>query len=444
MSGPETPPEPHRPVGLRGARALYASGSFGFNILQQTMALWLIYFYAPPPDSGRPTIIPLTLLGLLLTVSRTLEAFDDPLIGHWSDVTRSPWGRRLPFVVAGTPFLVVTFALLWLPPTGERPLAAVYLFLVVHLYSLASTVVQQPHDAALAEIARTPQDRVRVSSLKVTFGLAGAAVGLVGSGALAGAAGFPAMGAALGVLAGLTILLSAVGLRRLPTGGTAAGLSVWQALRLTATNRHFLVFVGSTLLFYLGLNLLTQVIPYYVTVVLGGTEQQVSLFTVLFSAVALAGVPLVNRLVRRGTKAGTYRLAMGALVLLLPGLALVGLLPGPPPLAQGLVYVAILGLPMAALFVLPNPILADVVDEDETRTGLRREGIYFAAAGTLNKLGFALSTVIFGLLLQSFGFSTAQPLGVRLVGPVAGLGMLLGLLIFVRGYRLPDRIPAPA
>jgi GPH family glycoside/pentoside/hexuronide:cation symporter len=155
-------------------------------------------------------------------------------------------------------------------------------------------------------------------------------------------------------------------------------------------------------------------------------------------------VPLVNRLVRRGTKAGTYRLAMGALVLLLPGLALVGLLPGPPPLAQGLVYVAMLGLPMAALFVLPNPILADVVDEDETRTGLRREGIYFAAAGTLNKLGFALSTVIFGLLLQSFGFSTAQPLGVRLVGPVAGLGMLLGLLIFVRGYRLPDRIPAPA
>ena len=92
MSGPETPPEPHRPAGLRGARALYASGSFGFNILQQTMALWLIYFYAPPPDSGRPTIIPLTLLGLLLTVSRTLEAFDDPLIGHWSDVTRSPWG----------------------------------------------------------------------------------------------------------------------------------------------------------------------------------------------------------------------------------------------------------------------------------------------------------------------------------------------------------------
>jgi GPH family glycoside/pentoside/hexuronide:cation symporter len=408
------------------------------------MALWLIYFYAPPPDSGRPTIVPLTLLGLLLTVSRTLEAFDDPLIGHWSDVTRSPWGRRLPFVVAGTPFLVLTFALLWVPPAAGLPWTAIYLFLVVHLYSLASTVVQQPHDAALAEIARTPEERVRVSSYKVAFGLAGAAVGLVGSGALAGAAGFPAMGAAFGVLAGLSILLSAIGLRRLPGGGTAAGLPALEALRLTATNRHFLIFVGSTLLFYLGLNLLTQVIPYYVTVVLGGTEQQVSLFTVLFSAVALAGVPLVNRLARRGTKAGTYRLAMGALALLLPGLALVGLLPGPSPLAQGLFYVALLGLPMAALFVLPNPILADVVDEDETRTGMRREGIYFAAAGTLNKLGFALSTVIFGLLLQGFGFSAAQPLGVRLVGPVAGLGMLLGLLIFARGYRLPDRIPAPA
>jgi glycoside/pentoside/hexuronide:cation symporter, GPH family len=424
------------------ARVLYASGSLGFNVLQQTLALWLVYFYAPPPDSGRATVVPLGLLGLLMGASRIVEAVDDPLIGHWSDVTRSPWGRRLPFVVAGTPFLVITFVLLWLPPATGLPWTAVYFLVVLHLYSLAATVVQQPHDAALAEIARTTPDRVRVSSLKVAFGLAGAAVGLVGSGVVAGALGFPAMAVAFALLAGTSILVSAAGLRRLPATGTAAGLSAWAALRLTATNRQFLVFVGSTLLFYLGLNLLTQAIPYYVTVVLGGPEEAVSLFTALFAAVALAGVPLVNRLVARGTKAGAYRLAMGALAVLLPGLALVGLVPGLPPLVQGAIYVGLLGLPMAALFVLPNPILADVVDEDALRTGMRREGIYFAAAGTLNKMGFAVSTVIFGALLSAFGFSAAQPLGVRLVGPVAGLGMLAGVILFARAYRLPDRVPA--
>jgi Na+/melibiose symporter-like transporter len=60
--------------------------------------------------------VPLATLGLLLGAGRVLDAVDDPAIGHWSDVTRSRWGRRLPFVVAGTPPLALLFVLVWLPP----------------------------------------------------------------------------------------------------------------------------------------------------------------------------------------------------------------------------------------------------------------------------------------------------------------------------------------
>jgi hypothetical protein len=35
--------------------ALYSSASAGLNILGITISTWLLYFYAPPPDSGRPT-----------------------------------------------------------------------------------------------------------------------------------------------------------------------------------------------------------------------------------------------------------------------------------------------------------------------------------------------------------------------------------------------------
>jgi len=160
----------------------------------------------------------------------------------------------------------------------------------------------------------------------------------------------------------------------------------------------------------------------------------------LFSVVALAGVPLVNRHVARGTKARTFRLAMAALAVLLPGLAFAGTVPGPPPLVQGALYIALIGLPLSALFVLPNPILSDVIDDDFLRSGMRRGGMYFAAAGSLNKVGFALSTVIFGVLLSTFGYAAADPLGVRLVGPIAGLATLGGVVLFGAAYRLPDRI----
>ncbi len=442
-----------RRPGLAGLRTwlpprdqlLYAGGAFGLNVFHQTVTLWLVYFYAPPPEAGRPTLVPLVTLGALLALGRVLDAFDDPAIGHWSDVTRSRWGRRLPFIAVGTPLVLVAFVLLWLPPAAALPWLALYVFVLLQLYFLCTTLVYQPYEAVLAEIARTPADRVRVSSWKVTFGLLGAGVGLVGSGMLIEALGFPGMAVVLGLLAAASLLLSILGVRRLPHAPPhARSLSLWAGLRLTATNGQFLVFVSSEVLFYLGLNMLTQLVPYFVTVVLGQPEALVSLFTGLFALAALASLPAVNWLAARRGKAFAYRLAMAVLVVLLPGLFFVGTLPGVDPLAQGLAYLALLGVPMSVLLVLPNPIVADIVDDDERRTGLRREGVYYGAEEVIGKLGFALSTLVFGLVLQTFGFSGEQPLGIRLVGPVAGLGVLVGLLVFVRGYRLPDRIPPPA
>lgn len=423
---------------------LYAWGAFGFNVFHQTMTLWLVFFYAPPPDAGRATLVPLAVLGLLIGLGRIIEAFDDPVIGHWSDVTRSRWGRRLPFIVAGTPFLLAAFVLLWLPPVQGMPLTAIYVFAVVQAYYLCATIVHQPYEAVLAEIARAPVERVRISSWKVTFGMAGAGVGLVGSGLLIETIGFAGMGLVLGLLAAAAVLSSALGIRRLPHAPPhERPLTLWEGLRLTATNGQFLIFTASEVLFYLGLHMLTQLVPYFVTVILGQPAALVSLFTGLFALAALASLPLVGWLAARRTKAFAYRVAMALVALMLPGLFFVGRLPGIDPTLQGLAYIALLGVPMSALFVLPNPLIADIVDDDERRTGLRREGVYYAVEETVTKLGFALATALFGLVLGLFGFSSEQSLGIRLIGPVAGLCVLLGLAIFVRGYRLPDQIPPP-
>src|SRR5688572_16221208 len=63
---------------LMRSALLYASGAFGFNLLFQSISLWLVFFYAPPPDAGRSTIVPLAALGLIMGVGRLLDAADDP------------------------------------------------------------------------------------------------------------------------------------------------------------------------------------------------------------------------------------------------------------------------------------------------------------------------------------------------------------------------------
>ena len=114
-----------------------------------------------------------------------------------------------------------------------------------------------------------------------------------------------------------------------------------------------------------------------------------------------------------------------------------GYLPLIKPLYQGFAYVAILGIFLASLFVLPNAVLADIVDYDEKRTGRRREAVYFGVQGVLYKISTALSALIItGLFV--FGYSAANPLGVRLAGPVAGVLMLLGFICFL-GYSLSEK-----
>ncbi len=99
-----------------GRSWLYSAASAGLNIMSITVSTWLLYFYAPPPDSGRVAYLPAALVGVLLTVGSLWDAAIDPFIGHWSDTLRSRWGRRRPFLVFAAPVTALFLILLWTPP----------------------------------------------------------------------------------------------------------------------------------------------------------------------------------------------------------------------------------------------------------------------------------------------------------------------------------------
>lgn len=429
---------------------LFAIGGLGENVTFQALTAWLIFFWSGRGDSNN-ALIPIGLLGILVGVGRFIEAFDDPLIGYLSDRTKSPWGRRFPYIFLGAPLVALSFFLLWVSPDANATiLNAIYFFIILQFFFLTYTVVSAPYEGILPEIAKTSKDRVSTSAWRVLFGVIGAAIGLVGSALIIQNFGFPAMGAILGIIGLIAFWVAIFGIKdrlstsgvetRLHIGSVELELTLPQALLATLRNKQFLIFSLAFILFSLGLNLLTVLLPFYTKVILGLQEGWVAFFTGLVLVSMLASLPFHQMLAKLHTKKWAYSRSMFALALLFPFLAIAGFVPLGNTFAQLTVLVILIGIALAGQFVFPNAILADVIDYDETKTGLRREAIYYGMQNTLQKFSFALSSLIFGMTLSIFGATVDNSLGIRLIGPIAGITTLIGFLIFVKGYKLPDEV----
>jgi GPH family glycoside/pentoside/hexuronide:cation symporter len=425
-------------------KLLYGSASLGSEALTQSRGLWLLYFYAPPKDADLETLLPLGVAGALLFAVRLTEAFDDPLIGYWSDRTRSRLGRRLPFILGATPLWALFAFLLFTPPTGAgTALTAAYLFVTLELFSVFATLSGGPYEALLPEIARTSADRVSVVAFKVYFGALGAGAGLVASGLIIDHLGFQAMALVLAALALVCRYIGMAGVwRRASRTQAPAVIPLRQAIRATLANVHFRYFLPSFVLFQVGYQLVVGVLPYYVNAVLGVEDEGtwVAVLTAIAIGGVLAAVPAFARFARRTSTRHVYRRAMLGAALLFPALAFAGFLPGLPKEAQIVALMAVVGVPLAGVYLFPPALTAEIVDYDSTRTGLRREAIYFGSQNFVEKTATSAAPLLLaGVLL--LGNTADDPLGIRLVGPLAGVAVMGGYLLF-RRYDLPDDLLA--
>jgi len=84
------------------------------------------------------------------------------------------------------------------------------------------------------------------------------------------------------------------------------------------------------------------------------------------------------------------------------------------------------------------PLTADVIDDDSARTAQRREATYLGASSFVERTATAVAPLLI-VLLRLLGDTRGHTLGVRLVGPLAGLILLAAYFLF-RAYDLPDEV----
>lgn len=417
-----------------GLSLRYGAGYAGIAVVTQTVLVWLAYFYAPPTEAGRPTLLPIAWVGAAMLVGRIVDAVADPIVAAWSDATRTPLGRRRPFLLFGAGPLTLTFVALWFPPAGWPPLTlAIYLGVMVSLFLFFFTVYTAPYLALLPELARTRADRVGLATWQAVFQIVGLAVAMVASGYLIDGYGFGAMALALGGLSLASFLTTALGVPEPPAEHRPTP-GVVESIRLSLGNRPYVYYVLSQLLAWFAFNAVIVMAPYFVRVMMGGDEGDSSMALAVAFAVAVACFPALGRLSRRRGLKWTMQVALLALA---AGMLLTGTVGSwPVPLdafGQGLVVFAVVGIGIAGMFVIPNAMVAEIADYDERLHGMRREAMFFGVQGFLTKAAMGLSSLAVTGIMNTLGFSGDRPLGLMVVGPLAGLFVLAAMGVLA-GY----------
>lgn len=407
----------------------YLLGIAGYTVADAFLQTWLTIFYVPSPDRGLPLIEP-QLFGFAFLVARVLEAVANPLIGFTAE--RS--GRVSLFLIGGgLTFGLVGTALFFVPQSGQTAWNTILLFALLPLMTLGQACFIVPYLGLIPRVASSPEQQVRLTNTQALLILVAVLCGQVLSGAaLQYLQGSLQTAALLFVgLAVVLMVLSGLSVRSL-SGEVPPGFAFREMGAILGRNRGFRILVLALFLFWLGFSMVRSAATYFVTVLLGEPKEATALFLGILFVTTLASV-VGSRFI--APRAGKRRMMIGANVLfaaILPLLATVGLAVGPlTPRLWAMVVFAALGLPLGILSAIQNPLVAEQAALDARLTGQAKGALFFGVQGLLIKVSYGLAAALLGFLQANFGYTAAQPLGIRLIGPIAGVLALAAAGMYV-------------
>ena len=449
---------------------IFAVGQLGWSTLSGIISAWFVTFYLPTQDELNATenaaiqyITPglviggfLTILGLITALSRVFDAVTDPLIASLSDRSKNPRGRRIPFMqYAAIPLSAVTVLLFCAPVNMISGWNIVWISVFIVLFYLFMTMYCTPYNALISEFGKTQDDRMYISTaISLTFfaGTLLAYTPFLIAGFLRGSVGFAwsyrICFIALAVISCICMLIPTFFLKEKDFVDTKpSGVNMFKSLAATFRNGSFRTFVGSDIMYWVGLTLFQTGLPFFVKVSMHIDSSYTLYFLGGMTVLSAAFYPFVSKLVRKFGKKklvilGFLGLALAYVIATLigilgtaenPGLFGIGKLPG---VIFGIAICIIAAFPMALLGIIPQSIVADVAEADGYETGENREGMFFAARTFAMKFGQSLAMLIFTSLAiigttQNVNSNdiTASILGMTIVGAVAVAFCVIGALI---------------
>ena len=368
------------------------------------------------------------LLGLTYFIPKFYDALFDLIMGYVSDNTKSKWGRRRQYVLAGAIILGISFALMWQLYAENGVTYNFWYFLVISLIFYSGlTIFSIPYVAMGYEMSDDFHERTNIMATSQLIGQLAWVVApwfwvIMGDKSL-----FPSGDVAVRTLAVYVAIgcaiLAAIPAFFIPSKSTLnedyspidlKGIlgsfgEIKEGLKASIEIKPFRKICIATFLIFNAFQTTAAfsyfIIKYYL---FKGNEDGFGLWPTLFGSVGaiittVAVIPIVARMSKTMGKKKAFLLSQGISVI---GYILLFVLfvPGKP-------YLFLFALPffsfgIGSLFTLMMSMTSDVIDIDELNTGKRREGSLGAIYWWMVKFGTAVAGLLSGLILSLVAFQS--------------------------------------
>ncbi len=371
------------------------------------------------------------LLGLTYFIPKFYDALFDLIMGYVSDNTKSKWGRRRQYVLAGAIILGISFAFMWqLYAENGVTYNFIYFLGVSLIFYSGLTIFSIPYVAMGYEMSDDFHERTNIMATSQLIGQLAWVVApwfwvLMADQSLFSSSEVAVRTLSVYVAIGCAIL-AAVPAFFIPSKSTLnenyspidlKGIlssfgEIKEGLKASIEIKPFRKICIATFLIFNAFQTTAGfsyfIIKYYL---FKGNEEDFGLWPTLFGCVgALITTVLVIPIVARMSKVMGKKKAF----LLSQGISIVGYIllfllfvPGKP-------YLFLFALPffsfgIGSLFTLMMSMTSDVIDIDELNSGKRREGSLGAIYWWMVKFGTAVAGLLSGLILSLVSFKSNAP-----------------------------------
>jgi GPH family glycoside/pentoside/hexuronide:cation symporter len=388
----------------KGQKWAFGLGSYAQWFINGAFNTWVFSFYF---SAVKLNVIYLMIAFVCWTI---WNAVNDPLIGYLSDKTQTRFGRRKPFIMLGSIPILIIEIIIWLPRPGNDLFNFIYLLIMLICYDTFYTMVSLPFDSLFPELYTSVEERAEVNTIKQVLSTVGLIMAFLVPGIFIGRisepSGYLTNGIVTSICVGIALLFAlkyGVKEREEFQMDYSHGFSFFKSLKYTLRNKGFILYTLMFFLYeYLTLVLSTTVPLYGEEVLEVGTFMTSILLGLLF-IVGMATVIIWMKLdVKLGSRKAYAISIVAYFVASLPILFIDEFL-------FALITVIFMGVGFGGMLYFIYLLIADVIDEDELKTGVRREGAYFGVTNFFMRLAMVASILTVGSMFISTGWEEWVP-----------------------------------